>query len=286
MHFLSATPLPSTLLPLLLLSRWTLAGATGVQSACLRDGARNLSEAAACGDKGSLEYCFLTASGGFIESNKLQQCFYHAGCTLAESVIEADFVIKNCGNGKSAAELRRRGPDRIPALTAAPVPRATTATTEATTTAATTGTTGTSTSLICSTTSTMSTSSCPIQSTGSESGSTLSCFETTVPTEVCADENICMKDSKGLDVCMLRKDTLDTGELVITIILAVCFGVGTATLFFLCCRDKRNIRKRQAQKEAQKIAKSAAANKEIPAPMQRPPTSPGAGAAPAQNPFA
>ncbi|KAI0376264.1 hypothetical protein F5Y04DRAFT_214113 [Hypomontagnella monticulosa] len=309
MHFPSSTvaALPSTLLTLLLLPGSSVAtgqqAAPGVaeRSACIRNSATSLSAAAACGDKGALENCFRHAPQ-YVEAGDLERCFVDAGCTQTEAGIEASFVLHNCDAGKSAAELRRRGPEPIPVPTPEPAPAP--APQAATTSPAANG--GFTPSIQCSTETTISTSSCPIQSTGSESGKSLPCFQTTVPTQVCAAENICMKDRNGVDICMRRSDTLDTGGIVVTIFLAVVFAASFATLIILCCRDKRAERKRRARKEAAAIAKTNAANatsatmagvgggnddaafaKREQSPAAGPGApAPGAGGAPGQNPFA
>ncbi|KAI1383092.1 uncharacterized protein F4822DRAFT_435016 [Hypoxylon trugodes] len=264
-----AAALPSTLLPLLLLlpgsslaanpaaGRRTSASAAD-RSVCVRSGAVDLSLAAACGDKGSLENCFRHVPS-FIEPGDLELCFRNAGCTTAEAGIEARYILHNCDeSGQSAAELRRRDPEPIPAPTPAPipVPQDTTAATSPSATA------GAFTPTIqCSTEKLTKTNSCPIQSTGTDSGSTLPCFETEVPTQVCAAENICSVDKDGNNLCMRRKDSLDTGALIVTIFLAVCFAVGFATLIFFCCRDKREERKLRARQKAAQIAKASALSK-------------------------
>ncbi|KAI1105198.1 hypothetical protein F4804DRAFT_149913 [Jackrogersella minutella] len=280
----SAAALPSTLLPLLLLLPGSLLGVSASsvadRSACIRSSAVSLAAAAACGDKGSLEHCFRTARE-YVEAGDLERCFRNAGCTNAEAGIEASFVLHSCDAGQSVAELRRRRPEPVPGPTPAPVPQ------DTTTTAAASG--AFTPSIQCSTSTDITTSSCPIQSTGTESGSTLPCFETTVATSVCAAANLCMTDKNGVDICMVRKDGLDTGGLVVTIFLAVCFAVGFATLIFFACRDKRSERKLRARKEAAAIAKTNAANatstmapiEETAIPPKREPSP-----APGSNPFA
>ncbi|KAI1371652.1 hypothetical protein F4677DRAFT_434750 [Hypoxylon crocopeplum] len=255
----AAALLPSTLLPLLLLFPTSSLGtnsASADRSACIQGSAVELSVAAACGDKGSLEYCFKHVPS-HVEAGDLERCFRNAGCTTAEAGIEARFVLHNCDNGQSVAELRRRGPEPIPAPTPEPVPAPQDA---ATTTAATTAAAGFTPSIQCSTETTIDTTSCPVQSTGAESGSQLSCFPTSVATQVCAAENICMKDSNGLDICMLRQDSLNTGGIVVTIILAVVFALGFGTLIVFCCRDKRAQHKLRARQEAAAIAKESNMN--------------------------
>ncbi|KAI1410878.1 hypothetical protein F5Y13DRAFT_167022 [Hypoxylon sp. FL1857] len=280
----SAAALPSTLLPLLLLLGSSLGATASVadRSACIHGSAVEFSKAAACGDKGSLEYCFKTA-GEYVEASDLERCFRNAGCTSAEAGIEAAFIIHNCDNAKSDSELRRRGPEPIPAPTPAPVPQGTTATDD------TNG--GFTPTIQCSTSTDISTSSCPIQSTGAQSGQTLPCFPTTVPTEVCAAENLCMTDKNGINICMRRQDAPDTGGLIVTIFLAVVFAISFALLLFFACRSKAAERKRRAHNQAAAIAKTNAANANSAtmAPTEETPftkrdQSP-LGAAPGQNPF-
>ncbi|KAL7628039.1 hypothetical protein AAE478_002235 [Parahypoxylon ruwenzoriense] len=250
----AAALLPSALLPLLLLLPGSLGtAAAGDRSACVQAGAVELSKAAACGDKGSLEHCFKNVPLN-VEPRDLETCFRNAGCTAAEAAIEASFIIRGCDTAKSPVELRRRAPEPLPAPTPAPAPQDT-----ATATAA-NNNNGFTPSIQCSTQTLVQTSSCPIQSTGTESGRTLPCFQTEVATQVCAAENICMKDNFGIDTCMRRKDTLDTSAIIVTIFLAICFASSFATLIFLCCREKRNERKLRARKEAAAIAKASAAD--------------------------
>ncbi|KAI0882815.1 uncharacterized protein GGS22DRAFT_41398 [Annulohypoxylon maeteangense] len=254
---ISKSSLPATLLPLLLLPGSSLGATVADRSSCIHISAGKFSAAAACGDKILLEYCFQRVPE-YVELGDLERCFRNAGCTNAESGIEAAFLIHNCDKGQSVAELRRRSPEALPA----PQDTTTTAaaaTTTAASTGTTTATTATSTGLQCSTATTTTSSYCPVQSTGTASGSTLACIETTVTTSVCASTNICQTDSSGNDICMVRKDSLDTAELVITIFMAICFAGGFGTLLFFACSEKSRDRKLRAKKQAAAIAKTNAA---------------------------
>jgi hypothetical protein len=93
-----------------------------------------------------------------------------------------------------------------------------------------------------------------------------SCSETMVPTPVCKSENICIVDPEGVNICMVRNDTLTTDGLIVTIFLLVVFVGGFATLIFLCCRDKRKDKQLRAKKEAALIAKTAMPSKPAPPP--------------------
>ncbi|KAI8963308.1 hypothetical protein F5Y11DRAFT_160806 [Daldinia sp. FL1419] len=249
-----AAALPATLLSLLLLFPASSLGSSPAiadRAIYIRDSALGLSAAAACGDKGSLTHCFRNVPE-YVEADDLERCFRNAGCTSAESIIEAAFIINNFHNGRSVAELRRRGPEAMPAPTPAPEE---TGTSTATATGG-----GFKPSIECSSETVTKTSFCPIQSTGADSGKTLPCYETEVPTSVCKAENICSTDKDGNNLCMLAKNTLDTGEIIVTVFLATVFGLGFATLLFFCCREKAAQRKQKARAEAAAIAKTAAAN--------------------------
>ncbi|KAI0597792.1 hypothetical protein F4775DRAFT_593027 [Biscogniauxia sp. FL1348] len=263
MHLPRGATLPSTLLSFLLLSGSPLASAMAARSECLRQGTDKFVDAAACGDKGSLDYCF-KRTPEYLQLDDLAECFRNAGCTEEESVIEAAYIIRNCDEGKSAAELRRRIPDPMPAPT--PMPQdTTTTTTAADSTTATDTSTSNSATASCSTTTTISTSSCPVQSTGTASGATLSCFATTTATSVCREDATCRSDG----TCFIKDDTLDTGEIVVTVMLAAALALSVAAFLFFCCRDKCGQRKARARKEAADIARTQAANNNA-AKMQDP----------------
>lgn len=128
--------------------------------------------------------------------------------------------------------------------------RAETTITDATTTA--------TSSLTCSTNSVYTTSTCPVQSTGTASGSTLDCYDVPMTTSVCASNMVCATDEEN--VCMERINSISgAGTWFCVILLATVFAVGLSLLFFLCCRDRRRQKKLRAQKEAFDIAKTAAA---------------------------
>lgn len=135
-------------------------------------------------------------------------------------------------------------------------------------------------SVVCSTTTTVTISTCtPVTEA---STTTSSCFETPKATLVCDSANICMKDKLGIDICMLKQNAPTTDGLVITIFLALVFSLGVSTMIFLCCKDKREEKRRKAQQEAAEILKS---NTHAARAAARVPTAP-AGGAPGADPFA
>ncbi|KAK7751717.1 hypothetical protein SLS62_006378 [Diatrype stigma] len=244
--------LSRTFLFLAFLSQAPTISATAARAVCVQQRSEELAQVAACGDKGSLQHCF-KYSPGYVSWSLLEQCFEKAGCTREEAVIEASFVVKQCDEGASGAELRRRGlQPQLAARTTIPLvtARAEVTTTDATTTA--------TISLTCSTDSVYTTTTCPVQSTGTASGSTLDCYDTPMTTSVCASNMVCVADE--VNVCMERINTISgAGTWFCVILLATVFTFGVSLLFFLCCRDRRYQKKLRAQKEALDIAKTAAA---------------------------
>ncbi|RYP53547.1 hypothetical protein DL768_001502 [Monosporascus sp. mg162] len=235
--------LSSTLLSLLaLLPQTPVVGATAARAECVHARGEAFAEAAACGDKGSLRNCFEN-SPSYVPRDLLERCFERAGCTPEEAVIEAGFIVKQCDGEKRGqeAELRRRGPTAMPgrqdATTTAPPLQF-------------------QPPIQCSSDVVITTQSCPVQSTGTASGQPLDCFDAPSTTQVCKAENICMKDKTGVDICMQRDDNITGSALAFTIILAIVFACGFATLIALCVRDKRAEKRLAAQKEAAAIAKA------------------------------
>ncbi|KAI1799696.1 hypothetical protein F4811DRAFT_542455 [Daldinia bambusicola] len=214
------------------------------------DSAEQFSARSSCGHKESLISCFSNAPE-YADAGYVEECFINAGCNEQESKSNALFIADAYYIGLSAPELRRRRPDPMPAPTPAP---------EETGTTSAKGGSGFTASIECSSETVTPTQVCPIQSTGTASGQTLPCFETQATATVCKAENLCSTDKDGNHLCMLRRDALDTSEIVVTIIMAAAFGLGFATLLFFCVRDKADQRKRRARAEAAAIAKTAAMN--------------------------
>ncbi|RYP12325.1 hypothetical protein DL767_011343 [Monosporascus sp. MG133] len=270
--------LSSTLLSLLaLLPQTPVVGATAAQAECVHTRGEAFAEAAACGDKGSLRNCFDT-SPSYVPRDLLERCFERAGCTPEEAVIEAGFIVKQCDDGEKRgqeAELRRRGsPTSMLATTTMPLVLGRQ---DATTTPP-PPPLQFQPPIQCSSDIVITTQSCPVQSTGTASGQQLECFDAPSTTQVCKAENICMKDKTGVDICMKREDNITGSALVFTIILAVVFAGGFATLIALCIRDKRTEKRLAAQKEAAAIAKAnVVETSAAPTGPRRPLRSPSAG---------
>ncbi|CAJ2513234.1 Uu.00g013530.m01.CDS01 [Anthostomella pinea] len=243
--------LPSTLLSLLLLSGSSLVSATVGRSACLRRDANELAEAVACGDKGSLRYCF-TNVPAYLEQSDVEQCFQNAGCGPDEARIETQYVVKVCDEGQSVAEIRRRGPDPTPAPIPMPAPQSGAAIT-------TTVKGGALTTVQCSTSTTLHTSMCPIAHSGPSSGQELPCYPTDISYLKCAHTNHCSVNDFGVNICKLKNDELNAGQLVVTIILAAVAALGVLVFMIFCIRDKRAQKALRVRKEADEIAKTQAA---------------------------
>ncbi|KAK5625337.1 hypothetical protein RRF57_001053 [Xylaria bambusicola] len=113
------TTLPATLLSLLLSSAW-MASAISDRSACVRENASILVQAAACGNQDSvLQECFLSVPD-IVTMEYLQSCFVESGCTIAEATSEATTIIQSCDASVSVPDLRRR--DATPGTQTSPTP--------------------------------------------------------------------------------------------------------------------------------------------------------------------
>jgi hypothetical protein len=110
------------------------------------------------------------------------------------------------------------------------------------------------------------------------------CSTVGTTTSVCAATNFCTVDGAGNNLCMVRQDGMTTSGAVVSIFLAVVMAATLTSIMFLCCRDKRAMKKSRARAEAAAIAKANAVSRpEVRSVSQnKPPT---AGGAP-PNPFA
>lgn len=260
---------PSLSLAALLL-RSTAVSATSSAPECLNTHSLALAERASCGDVGSLNHCFsnqvaLDATTAPEQlTSELERCFQNAGCTHAESQIEALWTLQRCSTGHltpedPSSDLRRRrtgaiplprGPAPIPGITiiAARQDNPPTPTTAPAANPAVSP---------CFIETDISITSCPIQSTGANSGKKLPCFPTTVPSEVCAPKLICQIDSRGNPSCMVRQSSLGLAGTIIAIFFAAAVAVSVFTVCFLCCRERKSQRRLMRAAEAAKIAQEA-----------------------------
>lgn len=230
------------------------------RSICVRHNAQMLAEAAACGDRFSLRRCFREVPN-FVTLDDLQQCFIDVDCTIAEAASEAVIILKSCDASSSVPEMRRRGPDAMPAATPQPAPQNKDTSLESTSPA-----TPTSTSLAtpseCSTARTIQTTVCPITSLGKDEFSKLSCTSTTLTTMECAATNVCFDDDSD-DGCKFRNDSLQPSGVVVTVLLALAVVAVVGVLLFFYARDRKARRlalekaKNEKQEEAEKAAEAA-----------------------------
>ncbi|KAI8629498.1 hypothetical protein F5Y19DRAFT_84066 [Xylariaceae sp. FL1651] len=249
MRLSSSLALPATLLSLLLLPSSSLVGAISARSICVRENAPILAGAADCGNRNSLQECFLGVPD-YVSLGDLERCFVDADCTIAVAALEARDIIKNCDGSSSAAELRRRGPEAMPAPTPQPVPQD--SVTSQPTSPATTGLARPS---VCSTARTIQTTVCPVTSLGPDKFSQLPCVSTAVASMECAATNYCFDDG----TCVFRDDHIYPGGLVATIVLAIALVTGITTFLFFCIRDKREQKRARAEAEAEKLKVEQAA---------------------------
>ncbi|KAK8044471.1 hypothetical protein PG993_004495 [Apiospora rasikravindrae] len=237
--------LPATVLALLP----SLVSATIAQSACLHIKSVDLAQKAKCSglDRSILRGCF--ASVPQLDSPTIvEQCLVDAGCTPDESKRETHSLIAWCDSHfGSDLDLKRRGIDPLPRptpLTQAPdVYIRAAATTDAAAADASPSP--------CSTETEVEISSC-------KPDDMYDCTKTMTKSMVCAKGNMCMTDNSGNNICMYRKDGMTTSGAVVGIFLAVVLALTVGSLFFLCCKDKRDQKRARAKSEAAAIAKANA----------------------------
>ncbi|KAK8068913.1 adenovirus e3 region CR2 domain protein [Apiospora phragmitis] len=236
--------LPATVLSLLP----SLVSATIAQSACLQIKSVDLAQKTKCGhlDRSLLRGC-LESVPNMDSSSIVEQCLVDAGCTSDESKRETHSLIAWCDSHfGSDLDLKRRGIDPLPQPT--PLTQAPDIYLRAATTTASSGEPSPS---PCSTETDVEISSCKTDHINE-------CVKTMTKSMVCAQGNMCMTDNSGNNICMYRKDGMTTSGAVVGIFLAVVLAVTVASLFFLCCKDKRDQKRARAKSEAAAIAKANA----------------------------
>ncbi|KAI0469555.1 hypothetical protein F4859DRAFT_135448 [Xylaria cf. heliscus] len=249
MHILSRSEFPVSLLTLLLLNSSPVVSTASDRSICVRQNAPILAAAAGCGDRHSLERCFRDVPS-FVTLDDLQRCFIDVDCTLAEAASEAVIVVRGCDESRpvpeNQPELRRRGPDTIPAATPTPTPQdkssESTSPASATTASLTRPTE-------CSTARVFKTTVCPVTSLGKDNFSKLPCTPTTLTTLECAATNICSADS---DTCMFRNDGLQLSGAIVTIVLSVAAVAALGTLIYFYALERRARRAAREKLEEEK----------------------------------
>ncbi|KXJ91914.1 hypothetical protein Micbo1qcDRAFT_203956 [Microdochium bolleyi] len=252
---------------LAVLSLLSVATAVPARANCLQARSDVLAALSSCGDTAILATCLASVPEANVDTVKT--CFLGAGCSAEDAAIEAGFVLKQCEQGLEGAELRvRGGMESMPFITPAPA-------------LAGRQNIGFVPPLQCSTDTTITKNAC---STIVEADKTSKqCGPTAIVTQVCDRKNVCMKDAKGVDICMVRRDMPTTDGLVVTIFLLVVFIIGVGTMIFLCCKDRREIKRIRAQHEAAQMVKeqkaAAAASGPAPGPAPGPPMAHG------QDPF-
>ncbi|KJZ73315.1 hypothetical protein HIM_07319 [Hirsutella minnesotensis 3608] len=107
----------------------------------------------------------------------------------------------------------------------------------------------------CFTTSMVDTSACSF-ATKDGKLSTVSCFPTQATSSECSPGLMCTTDTSNNDVCMVRRDSLDTGGIIIAVIFGALVGIGIGVLTFLCCRDRREQKRLAAKAEAVALARA------------------------------
>lgn len=249
--------------------------ASGSRLECVQANSRQLAVAASCGDEGSLNYCFShlpDSTQPEALSPELERCFISAGCTPAESTVEAFWAIKRCDSPSADLRRARRQPNADGALAAAaaepllaarnPLPAAITAMPDSNllprqNDPATTVNDVPASPSPCFTDTETSITTCPTQTTGSESGKKLSCYPTVTTTAKCREGLICQADGQGNPSCMYKHSGLDLGGIIIAVVFASAIVVAVVAICFMCCRERREHRRIERAAEAARIAKEA-----------------------------
>ncbi|KAI8215724.1 hypothetical protein K4K54_004545 [Colletotrichum sp. SAR 10_86] len=185
---------------------------------------------------GSVAACLFMIPDDVTQAD-LETCWINSGCDFTESMVEAQWALDRCDEyGNIAQELKIRHFGIVQARTG------TTATTK-----------------VCSTTTTKSTTACPVQSTGTASGKTITsgCYSTTVAFETCAAGMLCQDDSSGNPSCLVIDNTLSGAGIAVALFFAIAGTGAIALITFLCCRDRKNRKRILAKAEAAAIAKEA-----------------------------
>ncbi|KAK5658243.1 hypothetical protein OQA88_2218 [Cercophora sp. LCS_1] len=261
-------------------SLFLLASASTVpRPECVHTRSEELAARASCGDEGSLNYCFShlvslnpnTADEQL--ASELERCFQNAGCTDAESQIEALWTLQRCDS--EPTDLRRRRPEAAMPIAREASPlgggitivaarQATTNPPAGTQPAPTTAAPANRSPSPCFTETTVDITSCPTQSTGPDAGKKLPCFPTQIPSQVCAAGLICQMDNQGNPSCMFKESGLGLAGTIIAIFFASAVAISVVSVCFFCCRERRVqnrlIRAAEAAKIAQEAKTQAAVN--------------------------
>lgn len=107
----------------------------------------------------------------------------------------------------------------------------------------------------CFTTTTLDTTVCAL-TTDRGRVRTGSCTPTQVASSECRPNFLCATDTSNNDVCMVRRDGLDIGGLVIAVLFGALVALGIGALTFFCCRDRRQQKRFAAKAEAVALARA------------------------------
>lgn len=275
-----------SILTSLVLATATLTSATRLE--CLHTRSRELAVAATCGDETALSACFSSIAPSTQPdalAQSLEDCFLSAGCTPAESQIEAAWALTQC-NAPPSNDLRRgrRQPlspednsesdsdsdsdsddDDTLSLGAAaaapllgarnPLPAEITAMVarQETTTAPTPTTDGPRGSPSpCFTDEINTVETCPVVN-----GKKGACSMVPVATPKCRDGLICKSDGRGNPSCMYKESSLGLAGIIIAAVFATFIVGAVVAVCFFCCRERREHRRIERAAEAARIAKEA-----------------------------
>lgn len=188
-----------------------------------------------CGDATRLSSCVSKLKS--LDAKSWEQCYLDAGCSANMAVTEAEQGIRRCGELEAFAMIKAKYHtlvDRAPQAQATPPPRSGDA---------------------CLSTTTIKTTTCPLLT---ENGKVKKgpCTPTEIASATCSPGLLCTHDSSGAGICMVRRDQLDTGGLIIAIAFATIIAIGIGFLTFMCCKEKRDRKRASAKAEAVALARA------------------------------
>ncbi|EQK97791.1 hypothetical protein OCS_06495 [Ophiocordyceps sinensis CO18] len=108
----------------------------------------------------------------------------------------------------------------------------------------------------CFTTSVFDTTICELTTNRAGRLRTGSCHPTPTTASACRPSLLCTTDTSNNDVCMVRRDDLDTGGVVLAALFGALVALAIVALAFLCCRDRRQQKRFAAKAEALALARA------------------------------
>ncbi|OAA39098.1 hypothetical protein NOR_06358 [Metarhizium rileyi] len=215
---------------------------------CFQRHSKDLADYTDCGSRAAVAQCLSSLTS--FEPSRLESCYTAAGCSASQAARDAEYIMSRCQAYAREGELRKR-------FRAAMTPVQTTPAVVAAHLYARASTTpgpkksGTE----CFSTTELDTTSCDV-ATDNGRLTTHACSPAKSTSSHCLSGWICTLDGSHQDVCM-KKQSIDTGGIIVAIVFAAFFAIGLCYLTFACCRERSHHRKVAAKAEAVALARAA-----------------------------